>query len=192
MSVEEPAFSVRMKEGSFEVRDYPSLVTAEVVVSGDQKQAANAGFRILAAYIFGGNVRRESIAMTAPVTLFPASDGIAKAAPLVEALGARVWRVRFNMPRRYAIATLPRPKDASIRLRIAPAARVAVIRFSGLAQPEEVKARAVELNAWMAAHQLRAVGAPSLAQYDPPWTLWFLRRNEVMIPVPLQADAGLR
>lgn len=67
MAVEEPAFKTVMSDGAFEVRDYPSLVVAEVTVTGEQKEAASKGFRLLAGYIFGGNRRRQSIAMTAPV-----------------------------------------------------------------------------------------------------------------------------
>jgi hypothetical protein len=183
MSVEEPTFRVRLREGRFEVRDYPSLVIAEVIVAGDQKQAANTGFRILAGYIFGGNARAESIAMTAPVTLFPTADNMEMATTIAQAFDGRQWVVRFNIPKPYTISTLPKPKDTRIRLRVAPAARVAVIQFSGLAQPDDVKARANDLTAWLEAHRLHIAGAASLAQYDPPWTLWFLRRNEVSIPV---------
>ena len=188
MAVEEPAFRVRLQEGRFEVRDYPALVVAEVAVTGDRRQAAGEGFRILAGYIFGGNARRESIAMTAPVTLVPVGERTGTAAPRVEARGAGGWVVRFTMPRRYAIDALPPPKDARIRLRVAPQARFAVIRFSGLAEPRDVAARTVELDAWARARHLRRTGVPSLAQYDPPWTLWFLRRNEVMVPVEGVAD----
>ena len=183
MSVEEPGFRVRLRDGPFEVRDYPALVIAEVAVSGDQKQAANAGFRILAGYIFGRNARRESIAMTAPVTLFPTPDRIGVATPVAGAFDAHRWVVRFTMPKRFQISSLPEPNDTRIRLRVAPSVRVAVIRFSGLAEPETVKAKADELKAWLEARGLHTAGAASLAQYDPPWTLWFLRRNEVSIPV---------
>ncbi len=183
MSVEEPAFRVRLREGRFEVRDYGSLVIAEVVVGGDQKQAASAGFRILAGYIFGGNALRESIAMTAPVTLVPTADRMEPPPTVAAAFDARQWVVRFNMPKAYTISALPPPKDGRIRLRVAPPVRVAVIQFSGLAQPDDVKTKANELSGWIKAHGLRSAGAASLAQYDPPWTLWFLRRNEVSIPV---------
>ena len=87
------------------------------------------------------------------------------------------------MPKRFQISSLPQPNDTRIRLRVAPSVRVAVIRFSGLAEPETVKAKADELKAWLEARGLHTAGAASLAQYDPPWTLWFLRRNEVSIPV---------
>ena len=184
MSVEEPAFRLRLREGRFELRDYPSLVVAEVVVAGDQKTAASAGFRSLAGYIFGGNARGERIAMTAPVTQSRRGDAIGLAAPLVRSGGSGgEWVVSFTMPRTYALGALPPPKNARVRLRATPATRYAVIRFSGTAQPNEVEARAAELGGWVEGRGLRARGGAALAQYDPPWTPWFLRRNEVLIPL---------
>ena len=183
MSVEEPAYRVQLRDGPFEVRDYPALVNAEVTVSGDQNHAAGQGFRILAGYIFGGNARRESIAMTAPVTLLPISRKPGLPTPLVEARGSGEWVVRFTMPKAYAIAMLPPPRDARVRLRVAPPTRVAVIRFSGVANPGAFEMQARALDAWLKRRALPAVGPATLAQYDPPWTLWFLRRNEVLIPV---------
>lgn len=180
MAVEHPPFTTRLHDGAFEVREYPGLVAAEVTVAGDRQQAASRGFRRLAGYIFGGNSRRDSIAMTAPVTLSPA-DGVL--APLTVQPQGAAWVVRFTMPRRYAIGALPAPADPQVKLRAVPAVRTAVVRFSGLAQPAEVRSKEGELRGWMAAHRLRAAGPASLALYDPPWTLWFLRRNEVMIPV---------
>ena len=181
MAVEEPAFHLRLRDGAFEVRDYPPLTVAEVTVDGDQTQAASRGFRLLAGYIFGGNARRQSIAMTAPVAQIPSAENVGAAAADTETAGR--WVVSFTMPKSYVLETLPEPKDARVRLRRAPPTRVAVLRFSGLAHKEEVQSKARELAAWVQRRRLRTVGPVSLAQYDPPWTLWFLRRNEVMIPV---------
>ena len=184
MAIEEPAFVVAMHEAEFEVRDYPALVVAEVSVTGSRDAAANAGFRLLAGYIFGGNTRRQSIAMTAPVVQERSSgQTIAMTAPVTQSGGAGEWVVRFTMPSTYTLETLPTPNDARVRLVPIPAARYAVVRFSGLAQPADVERRTATLRAFMERRRLRASGRPSLARYDPPWTLWFLRRNEVWIPV---------
>ena len=183
MSVEEPAFGLQLRDGQFEVREYPALVVAEVVVEGDQSHAAGQGFRILASYIFGGNARRESIAMTAPVTLIPSRGKAGLAAPTVEERGSREWLVRFTMPKQYTMGTLPPPKDPRVSLRATPPERFAVIRFSGLANPHDAEAKTVALSAWIQARRLKPTGPAALAQYDPPWTLWFLRRNEVMFPI---------
>ena len=183
MAVEEPPFQTILRDGDFEIRAYPALVVAEVTVTGDQKEAGNKGFRLLAAYIFGGNKRKQGIAMTAPVAQQPTSEKIAMTAPVTETRDAGQWVVRFTMPSSYTLETLPEPNDSRVHLRVAAPARFAVVRFSGLARPDDVTAKTTELTAWIQRRRLRAEGPPSLAQYNPPWTLWFMRRNEVMIPI---------
>jgi len=183
MAVEEPAFRSVLHEGAFEVRDYPALVIAEVTVSGDQKEAASKGFRLLAGYIFGGNKRRQSIAMTAPVAQAPTSEKIAMTAPVTQIQSAGEWVVRFTMPSAYSMDTLPEPNDPKVHLRVLPPTRFAVLQFSGLARKDDVATKTAELEKLAGTHHLRAIGPASLAQYDPPWTLWFMRRNEVMLPV---------
>jgi len=183
LAVEEPAFKTVLKEGSFEIRDYPAVVAAEVSVTGGQREASSKGFRLLAGYIFGGNKRRQSIAMTAPVVQRLNSEKIAMTAPVTQIERAGSWTVRFTMPRGYTLETLPEPNDPKVSLRRLPAERFAVIRFSGLAGKADVDAKTIELLAAAKAHHLRAIGPVSLARYNPPWTLWFMRRNEVMVPV---------
>ena len=183
LAVEEPAFHRVMQEGPYEVRDYPALAVAEVTVPGDQKGAASAGFRLLAGYIFGGNKGRRKIAMTAPVAQAPAGEKIEMTAPVAQTPSDGAWVVRFTMPSGFTLATLPEPNDPRVHLREAPAARYAVVSFSGLAWPDDVAQQTQRLKTWIAQHRLRPLGPATLAQYNPPWTLWFLRRNEVMIPI---------
>ena len=183
MAVEEPAFQIVLKEGRFEIRDYPELIVAEVAVAGGQRQAAYKGFRLLAGYIFGGNRAKQSIAMTAPVAQQSTGEKIAMTAPVTQTRTADEWVVRFTMPGACSLETLPEPDDARVRLRAMPPARFAVVRFSGLARPAAFAAKSDELSAWMRDRHLRADGPASLAQYNPPWTLWFMRRNEVMVPI---------
>jgi hypothetical protein len=183
LAVEEPKFTLVAREGAFEIRDYPAAVVAEVSVTGDQGAAANQGFRILAGYIFGGNKRRQSIAMTAPVTQEPQGQTIAMTAPVTQTRQGGAWVIRFTMPSAFTLETLPEPNDKRVQLRAAPPARFAVVQFSGVARPDSVAAKTAELETFIRARSLHAVGPPSLSQYDPPWTLWFLRRNEVMIAV---------
>jgi hypothetical protein len=184
MATEEPPFTVKSAQGEFEIRDYPALVAAEVTVTGDRKDASSKGFRLLAGYIFGGNTRKQSIAMTAPVTQAEAtSEKIAMTAPVLQTGGNGSWVIRFIMPHGSTLETLPRPNNPKVHLVTIPAARMAVVKFSGLARQDDVDAKTAALSRFMKAQHLQPIAAPSLAQYDPPWTLWFLRRNEVMIPV---------
>jgi hypothetical protein len=102
-------------------------------------------------------------------------------APVVQTGGEGVWNVRFIMPQGYTLATLPVPDDARVKLVPLAPQRIAVVRFSGLARPDEVQARTASLRAFVDAHHWSAEGMPRLARYNPPWTLWFMRRNELWI-----------
>ena len=188
MAVDEPPYRASDVEGAFEVRDYPGLVVAEVTVTGDQDEAGNRGFRLLAAYIFGGNTRKQSIAMTAPVVQNQTTgEKIPMPAPVVQSQQAGSWTVRFIMPQGSTLEALPTPNDARVHLLERAPMRVAVVRFSGLAFASDVAARTEELRAYIARHHWSAIGSPMLARYNPPWTPWFMRRNEVMIPIPVGA-----
>ena len=186
MSIEEPKFALATKDGAFELRDYSAMIVAEVAVTCDQQAASRKGFRLLAAYIFGGNHARAKIAMTAPVTKTANSQKIAQkiamTAPVTQIAAEGNWLVRFAMPSQYGLADLPLPNDPAVTLKALPPMRLAVLRFSGLAGEAKVAAITESLVAIVKARGLVPVGPSSLARYNPPWTPWFLRRNEVMIP----------
>jgi hypothetical protein len=184
MATEEPAFTVVTDDGAFQVRQYPALLVAETRVDGDRRDASGAGFRILAEYIFGGNTRRESIAMTAPVVQSPpASEKIAMTAPVSQTALGDAWIVRFTMPSGYTLDTLPRPNDPRVVLSLAPATRVAVVRFSGWASDQDFKRKLTELDRWMAKRRLRATGPSVHGGLYCASDAGPLRRNEVMVPI---------
>jgi SOUL heme-binding protein len=166
--IEEPTFVVREIARAIEVRDYPASIAAEVSVVGDLSAGAKAGFRRLAGYIFGGNSRRQKIPLTAPV--------LQTGAP-----GA--WTVRFVMPKDSSLETLPPPNDSRVRLIIVQARRYAVIRFSGLARAGNIVRNTRALSAFIQRRGLQADGLPLLARYNQAWTPWFMRRNEVWLPL---------
>jgi hypothetical protein len=173
-AAEGPPYSVVLHEGSFEIRDYPPLALAEVTAPGDRNSAAYSGFRTLAGYIFGGNARRQSIEMTAPVI---------ESRPEPAGASSEGWVISFVMPRGLSLEALPKPNDRAVSLRQTRPTRFAVVRFSGLAGDDSVAAETAELEAFLARKGLKPIGPPVIAQYDPPWTPWFMRRNEIMIPV---------
>jgi hypothetical protein len=176
-AVEESPHQVVSRDGDFEIRDYPSLTVAETTVDADRNSAAYAGFRLLAGDIFGSNAKKQRIEMTAPVIEARPEYMFATQAP-----GPR-WVIRFVMPRGFSVASLPKPDTEGIVLREQPPAHMAVLKFSGLAGDDAVAAKTVELQAMLKARNLMPSGSPIITQYDPPWTLPFLRRNEIMIPV---------
>lgn len=156
----------------------------DFIVSGDRKSAGDAGFKLLAGYIFGANVGRRKLAMTAPVVV-SSNETESLASMLPGAIGKQVdsWLVRFIMPAGQQVDSLPKPDDARVQLRSNPASRIATLRFSGFASESAIQRKTEELQSFLVAHRMRAKGRSYLARYNPPWTLWFMRRNEVMIPV---------
>jgi hypothetical protein len=191
MAIEEPNYKILETSGSFELRTYDSMIVAETVVSGSMDKASSAGFRLIADYIFGNNTSSaggsEKISMTAPVTIEPEpalelkSEKISMSTPVTMAASNGQWRVHFVMPSEHTFDTLPKPNNPAVTLREIPGQQVAVVRFSGLAGNEKTAAKTAELLAWLATQQITPTGKPELARYNPPWTLPFLRRNEVMV-----------
>ncbi len=178
----EPLFTSVMKEGTFEIRDYAAQVIAEVIVPEGRGDPGNQGFRPLAGYIFGGNAPRAKIAMTAPVTRQQGTQ-IAMTAPVIRQAAGQTWKVRFIMPAGSNLATMPRPNDPSVRLFEEPAKRYAVIRFSGTGGDAVLAAKTAELNRFLVGRRLAPMGNPVIAFYDPPWTLPFMRRNEIWLEI---------
>lgn len=181
-SVEQPDYKLITSEENIEIRDYSPMILAEVEVSGERKQAIREGFKVLANYIFGNNTSHIKMEMTAPVTN-ELIEKMAMTKPVIQEKHMDKWKVRFVMPKKYSFETLPKPNSKEVILIPLPARRFAVIRFSGLADDENIKQHTKELEAYILAKTLKPVGGPSLAFYNPPWTLPFLRRNEVMIEI---------
>jgi hypothetical protein len=180
--VEQPDYKVVEKDGSIEIRDYGPMIAAEATVEGERKPAIEDGFRLIAAYIFGKNEPRAKIEMTAPVEQEKAQK-IAMTAPVEQekARAGNVWTVRFIMPREWTMQTLPTPADRRVTLKPYPARRFLVITFSGVARDPIIAEKTGELRDYATAHKLATAGEPVLAFYNPPWTLPFLRRNEIML-----------
>ncbi len=193
MAVEEPKYVLLDKSEPFELRSYAPLIAAEVKVGGDLDAASSQGFRLIAAYIFGSNQVSEKISMTAPVGIEPSDQNksakIAMTAPvIIESnmlpVGAgNQWTVSFVMPSEYTMASLPKPINPQIKIREVPAEKRAVITFSGFYNEEKVKEKTQALRDWIKTKNLKPIGEPQFARYNPPWTLPFMRRNEILIQV---------
>jgi SOUL heme-binding protein len=184
MATEEPKYSVLEKEPPFEIRSYEPMIVAEVQVEGDLDAASGQGFRLIAAYIFGQNQVNEKIAMTAPVSVeekASQSAKIAMTAPVGIESKAGKWTVSFVMPAEYTMESIPKPANSQVQLRQIPAVKKAVISFTGFYNEQKVAEKTFELEQWIKVRNLHPSGVPNFARYNPPWTLPFMRRNEVMI-----------
>lgn len=183
MALEEAKYTVIMKEGRFELRQYEPYIVAETMVDGDFDKAGNEGFRRLFKYISGENKKKQSIAMTAPVSQEAGSEKIAMTAPVSQERRGDQWRIAFVMPSEYTMDTLPQPTDPKVSLHQVPSRRMAGITYSGSWSRERYEKHRALLESFMQKKKLQPIGEPVLARYNSPFTLWFLRRNEVLVPV---------
>jgi effector-binding domain-containing protein len=183
MATEEAPFTVLKTNDIFELREYPSQILAEILVDGDLEGAGNKAFRPLFRYISGNNKSRGKIAMTAPVSQELSGEKISMTAPFAQQPAQEKWAVSFMMPISYTMETLPTPDDPNIKLRQVPARRVAAVRYSGLWSKEKFLLNKDKLDAWIKKNRFAVVGEPVWARYNPPFTLWFMRRNEILVPV---------
>lgn len=173
-AIEEPAYRLveSWPDPAIEIRHYEPRILAMTEMAGGE----NSGFRVLAGYIFGGNAAEQEIAMTAPVqSTMPGADG---------------REMAFVLPAEYAMNELPAPDDARVKFREEPAYHAAVIRFSGRATDSRVDEHWALLTAFLDSQKIETNGRPTLNQYNPPWTLPFMRRNEIIVPIvePLRAS----
>jgi len=190
MGTEEAAYSVEKKDGVFELRHYEIQVVAEVFVDGSMEDAGNKAFRPLFNYISGANRTQGKIAMTAPVGQQAEGQKIAMTAPVGQEAASNQWAVSFTMPAQFTMETLPAPTDESVRLRIVPARRVATVRYSGTWTQKRYERNLARLREWMKSNGLAANGEPVWARYNPPFTPWFLRRNEILVPIEALSKNG--
>ena len=166
LAIEEPDYEILENLGSVEIRHYPPVIQAVTELAGPA--SSSVGFRRLAGYIFGGNAEAQSISMTAPVA---------------ETLGVSHPQMAFTMPGLYSLDQLPLPDDSRVVLRQVESRTVAVTRFSGWATSARVARFEMELRDSLASLGIDVEGGATLNQYNPPWTLPFLRRNEIMLEI---------
>lgn len=178
-----------------EVRRYGDRVAAEVIPRDDgAPTTGNAAFRLLFDYISGANRQGETVAMTTPVAR-PTGGGragtkIPMTVPVEStgsdrtgAAGEDAYVMRFFLPDGSTPDTAPVPTHARVRIVGLPGRDMAVLRFSGFRNDDRTEARKAALLAALDRTAWRPVGQPVAWFYDPPWTLPFLRRNEVAVAV---------
>jgi hypothetical protein len=154
---------------------------AEVVVAGPASDAGGQAFPILAGYIFGKNKGERKFAMTAPVTQAPVPVKLEMTAPVTQAAVPGGFLVQFVLPKGVTLASAPEPLDARVQLRDIPPSRLAVIRFSGFWSESNYNEHLAKLQADLRATNLAWSGEPVYSRYNPPFTPWFMRRNEIWL-----------
>ena len=188
MATEEAEYTVVRTEQNFEVRDYAPHLLAETRVDGKFSNAGNKAFGRLFKYISGNNTSRQKIEMTSPVAQEAESEKIDMTSPVGQQRANGSWVVSFTMPASYSLDTLPQPKDPKITLRQVPSQRTAVVRYSGSWSEKGYRRNKDKLDVWIAENGFHVIGEPIWARYNPPFMPWFLRRNEVMVPISIPSD----
>lgn len=183
MAIEKAKFNILESDLNFEIRQYDPQIVAETLVEGDFEKVGKQGFRRLYDYISGNNRQKKSIAMTSPVTQEANSEKIAMTAPVAQQKVDNKWRITFLMPSEYTLDDLPQPLDSRVTLKQEPGRIVAAIKYSGTWDESRYEEKKAVLEDFIARRGLNPAGEPVWARYDPPFMPWFLRRNEVLIPI---------
>ena len=177
-NVEIPDYKILEKTENIEIRRYPPLIVAEVRTTGSREDSIGAGFRILADFIFGNNKEENKISMTTPVTQQEGTK-IEMTAPVQQEKTGKEWIVSFIMPSKFSMNTLPKPTNDKIKIVQMPSRNYAAIVFSGRGTKDNLTANTLELKEYISRSNYSIRGNPKYAFYNPPWTLPFMRRNEV-------------
>ena len=184
--VEQADYTVVKKMKGYEIRKYPAHIVAQTTVKGSYGESLNNGFMILAGYIFGGNTKKESIAMTAPVVAqkgSKTSESIAMTAPVVAISKGDSQIISFGMPRSYTLKTLPKPNDSRVKIVMIPTKNYAVMRFFWYRSDARVKKMQEQLLLALARDRVKTLGSPAYAGYNAPWTPPWMVRNEVLVEI---------
>lgn len=180
--VEKTEYLVLESKGSYEIRLYPAHIVAQTTVKGSYNEALNEGFRIVAGYIFGGNTKKQSIAMTTPV-VEQKSESISMTAPVVATIEGESHTIAFGMPASYTLDTLPTPDDARVKIVTIPEKKMAAIHFSWYRTDSRIQSKKQELLNALGKDGVSVIGEPQYAGYNAPWTPPWMLRNEVMVEV---------
>ena len=182
--VENTQYSVLESKNNYEIRLYPAHIVAQTTVAGSYREALNQGFGIIAGYIFGGNTKKESIAMTSPVIEKSAtSESIAMTSPVMATVEGDSHTIAFGMPRSYTLETLPTPNDSRIKIVTIPEKKMAVVRFSWVRTNSRVQSKKEELLDLLKKDNVTIVGEVQYAGYNAPWTPPWMTRHEVLVEI---------
>jgi hypothetical protein len=189
MAIEEPKYNIIEKHPMFEIRKYDAYIVAQTEVSGTFDEMGSKAFKILFQYISGENIQRSKIKMTAPVIQEPSrqqGQTIKMTAPVIREIKSNSSNntlFSFVMPQKYTLETLPVPLDKRVSLKEIPAKTIAVREYSGTWSEENYKINEKILMNALKKANIKIIGKTSFARYNSPFSLWFMRRNEVMVEI---------
>ena len=186
MATEEPEFKLISEEAEFQIREYDPKIIAQVEVEGDFDEASSMGFKLLADYIFGNNLldgTSKKISMTTPVEMTPLAENLLMTSSILDDQVNNKWSINFIMPQEFSLDTLPKPNNSQVNIIEVPKEKYAVIVFSGLIRESSYAEKVELLSNYLEENSFKQKSAIKIARYNPPWTLPFFRRNELMVRI---------
>ena len=175
--IEQPNYKVILEKGIFAIRDYTFVMAVETEVFSSRREAAGDAFRKLFRYITGENEDNLEISMTSPVAQTLANQN--------DDDPVERWMVRFFLPRNMAEENIPLPSEKGVTVSKLKAQRFASVSFRGSQSDKKIEENTAKLKAFISQNGYEVSGRPIYAFYDPPFIPWFLRDNEILLPVKL-------
>ena len=168
---EEPEYDILKEDHSFEIRHYLKQLRAQITIHAQSfDEFREAAFKKLAAYIFGDNREEKTVSMTSPVLEQQEEDG--------------VWSMSFILPSHYTLQTAPTPNDSAIKLIEVAPYDAAIMIYSGNNTLEKIKSHEKDLMKWLKAQpNFERIGNYTMAQYDAPFVIPFMKKNEIHLQV---------
>lgn len=189
MAIEEAKYDVLIKENNIEVRQYEPYIVAQTLVNDTFEDAGNKAFSRLFNYISGDNKSKQEIAMTAPVS--QTGQKIEMTAPVAQQKSENGWIISFMMPMSFTLETIPKPNNPDIHIRKNESQLMASIEYSGFWSESNYLENKSKLETWISNSKYKSSGNPIWARYNAPFTPWFLRRNEVLIPIEKTTEKSI-
>jgi len=170
--VAQTKYEILREISKVKIRRYPLLVITKIDSYG------NGGFNLLFSFITGNNRQKSNVAMTAPVV----SEEIAMTAPVLSEAGS----IAFVMPEGFTLESTPEPLDNQVKIVEIPERVVAALRFSGRWSNSLFKKKSKELLEELKKANIKTQGNVFSMSYNGPFTPWFMRRNEVAVPIEFE------
>lgn len=189
MAIEKPEYKVIKEYKNFEIRKYEPYLIAETEVKDKFEDATNRAFRILFDYISGNNEKQEKIKMTSPVNQRNAEgrgQKIKMTAPVSQEVKMQSdgkYKIAFIVPSKYDMETVPLPKDPRVNIREIPGQTIAAVKYSGNWSEEKYRKHEKQLIDALQSKEIKIIGNPVFARYNPPFWPAFMRRNEILIEI---------
>jgi hypothetical protein len=177
-------------EKNIEVRVYENMILVSAPMGKNSEDGRKQAFMKLFGYISGENILIKKVEMTAPVLMSTEQDKgtkISMTAPVfMDTEDERESVMSFVLPEEFKLENAPKPTDPELQLNQLKNYKVAAITFSGLLSKNNIKKHKDILDNWIKTQGYKKTGSYKTAGYNPPYTIPFFRRNEVLIPIEIK------